>query len=163
MTAPGLKRQGTSPDTSTIVDSKPNSQGPPSIIISILPLKSNSTWEALVGLGLPDVLALGAAIGVPLAVIRACAILSSGNLIATVSRPPLVSFGTISLFLNIIVKGPGQKWSASLTAVSGISVTNLLSWERSEMCSISGLSEGLPLAEYIFIDAEGLRPSPPKP
>ena len=48
--------------------------------------------------GLPDVLALGAAIYPPEALISACAMVSDGKRTATVESPPVVSSGTASLF-----------------------------------------------------------------
>ena len=54
------------------------------------------TWAAVVGLGLPDRLALGAAMGTPDAAIRARAAWLSGMRTATVSRPAVTSSGTIS-------------------------------------------------------------------
>ena len=87
---PGLSITGTSPVTSTIVDSRPMSTAPPSITMSILPSRSSMTCEALVGLGLPDELALGAAIGTPEAFISSLAILFEGILTATLSSPPVV-------------------------------------------------------------------------
>ncbi len=59
---PGRNITALLPDTSTIVDSIPMSGLPPSIIISIVPSRSSITCFACVGLGLPDKLALGAAI-----------------------------------------------------------------------------------------------------
>ena len=66
------------------------------------------TCAAVVGLGLPDVFALGAASGKPHFLIISCAIGWDGILIATVSSPAQTSFGIISLFGSIIVSGPGQ-------------------------------------------------------
>ena len=57
---------------------------------------SCKTWSALVGLGLPERLALGAAMGTPLAAMRARAASLSGMRTATVSRPAVTSSGTIS-------------------------------------------------------------------
>ena len=57
-----------------MVDSIPIPTGPPSMIMAILPLRSSATWAASVGLGLPDVLALGAAIRQPLLLMRSSAI-----------------------------------------------------------------------------------------
>src|SRR5699024_5810089 len=93
----------------------------------ILPYKSSTTWVAFVGLGLPEVLALGAAIGTPANSIIFKAILLLGILIATVDKPPVILSGTIELFLNIKVKGPGQNFSIILSATSGISSTNSFS------------------------------------
>ena len=57
-----------------MVDSIPMPTGPPSIIMASLPLRSSATCAASVGLGLPDVLARGAAIRQPLLLIRSSAI-----------------------------------------------------------------------------------------
>ena len=67
----------------------------------------------MVGDGLPEVFALGAAIGTPDSFIIALAILLSGSLTATVSSPPLVASGTIFLFFKTTVIGPGQYFFAS--------------------------------------------------
>ena len=64
---------------------------------------------------------------------------------ATVSSPPVVSFGTIADFFMMIVSGPGQKASASFFAAAGISVTSGGSSSIALMWTISGLSEGRPL------------------
>jgi hypothetical protein len=47
-----------------------------------------------------------------------------GIRIATVSNPPVVLYGTALLFLNIMVKGPGQKASANFNPISGHSTVN---------------------------------------
>jgi hypothetical protein len=94
------------------------------MIASILPSRSSVTCEALVGLGLTDVFAEGAARGKPQRLIIALAISSEGILTATVSRPPQISSGIISLLGRIIVRGPGQNFSASAIALSGIVFTN---------------------------------------
>jgi hypothetical protein len=51
---------------SRIVDSTPNGVAPASSTASISPLRSCSTWSAVVGLGRPNLFALGAAMGVTL-------------------------------------------------------------------------------------------------
>ena len=58
-------------------------------------------------------MALGAAIYRLEAFINIEAIGSEGIRIPTVSKPPVISYGTMSLFFKIIVKGPGQKCSAN--------------------------------------------------
>ena len=88
---PGRRIIGVSSVISTIVDSSPIIDEPPSRIISILPSKSLFTCEALVGDGRPDKLAEGAATNPPAALINSSAILLSGILTATVSSPPVVS------------------------------------------------------------------------
>ena len=148
---------------STIVDSNPIPTCPPSMIISMASPRSSSTCSAIVGLGLPDVLALGAATKPPPAFISSCAILSLGNRTATLSRPPVVSRGTISAFGRIMVSGPGQYFSARILAPSGISVVIFSNCSSSAMCTISGLSDGLPFAAYIFMEACGSSAFPPSP
>ena len=115
-------------------------------MISILPSISSITYFATVGLGLPERFALGAAIYPPLASISALAILFEGILTATVSKPPVVSFGTTSFLLNIMVKGPGQYLSASFNASEGMSLTIFPKAFKFEICTIKGLSLGLPFA-----------------
>ena len=88
--APGRSTVGIRQDTSTMVDSTPMPTGPPSIIISMRPFMSCQTWSAVVGLGRPEVLALGAATGTPARAIRRLATGSLGIRMATVSRPPVV-------------------------------------------------------------------------
>ena len=107
--APGRRIIGGSTVISRIVDSRPISTLPLSRIISIFPSRSSLTCCAVVGLGLPDVLALGADTNPPAARITAAANGSLGILTATVSSPPVVPYGTTSLFSKIIVSGPGQK------------------------------------------------------
>ena len=106
------------------VDSTPYSQSPPSIIASILPIISSITYFALVGLGKPDVFALGAAIGHPLAFISACAVSFIGIRTATVSSPPETVLPTLSLFGKIIVSGPGKNASISAFAFGVTSLTS---------------------------------------
>jgi len=108
-------------------------------------------------------LALGAATGTPDSRMSVMATESLGMRTATVSSPPVVPYGTASLFGNIMVSGPGQNASISFFAVSGISATRGFKSEKSAMCAISGLSEGLPLAAYIFLEESGFSASPPRP
>ena len=91
-------------------------------------------------------LALGAAIGSPASCMSLLAIGCEGILIATVESPPVVSFGIQSAFFMIIVSGPGQNLSASRYASSGTSLQSFFSSAISAICTISGLSEGLPFA-----------------
>ena len=109
VTYPGRRIIGSPSDRSIMVDSSPISEEPPSIIISTLPLRSSITYFATVGLGLPERLALGAAMYPPAARISAAAILLEGIRTATVESPPVVAIGTRSVFLKIMVNGPGQK------------------------------------------------------
>ena len=68
---------------------------------------------AVVGLGRPDVLPLGAAMGTPAASMMASVTGWFGQRTPTVSSPPVVRRGTISRRGRIMVSGPGQKFSAS--------------------------------------------------
>jgi hypothetical protein len=86
----------------------------------ILPSKSLDTCSDVVGLGLPEIFADGAAIGTPVSCINVCAILFSGILTATVLIPPVVIFGTIFDFLSTNVSGPGQNLLINSCAVFGI-------------------------------------------
>ena len=95
---------------------------------SILPSISAITSLALVGLGLPERLALGAAIGQHAAFIKSRAGLLSGILTATVSSPPVVLSGTPGFFFTTRVRGPGQKFSIRAT-MSGESI--LVNWPMS--------------------------------
>ena len=121
MIYPGLKITGTSPVISKIVDSRPMALSPPSIIISTRPSRSSDTCEYRVAEGLPDLLALGAAIANPQAFIRLRAILSEGHLTATVDSPPVVSSGISGFFFKTKVSGPGQNRDTRAFAPSGIS------------------------------------------
>ena len=107
-----------------MVDSTPISVTPPSIIASIRPSISCNTASTVVGLGFPDKLALGPAIGTPQARIHSLVNSNAGHRIATVSSPPEISKGTISFFGKTIVKGPGQKASISFLSRGVISQTN---------------------------------------
>ena len=123
------------------------------MIISILPSRSSITCSAFVVLGLPDALALGAAIGIPASFISLLAIGCDGIRIATVSSPPVVSFGTLSDLKSIMVSGPGQNLSARALALPGMSFTKGVISSKLDICTISGLSDGLPFAAYILADA----------
>ena len=110
------------------------------------PARSSSTACAVVGLGLPDVLALGAARGTPAARIRASATSFSGIRTPTVARPPVMPRGTASLRRNTSVKGPGANAAKRRSAISGTSSATSSSMARCAMCRIRGLSEGRPFA-----------------
>ena len=68
---PGRSSRGGVTVRSMMVLSTPTRHGPPSTIASILPSISSSMSAAVVGLGLPEVLPLGAATGTPAACIMA--------------------------------------------------------------------------------------------
>ena len=91
---PGLSIVGTSDVRSKTVDSIPIAVLSPLTIASILPSISSATSSNVVGLGLPEMLALGAAIGTPAASMISAASRRDGHLTATVSSPPVVTSGT---------------------------------------------------------------------
>ena len=84
---PGRRRTGCFPVRSRMVDSTPRLQGPPSTRPLILPSMSSMTSWAVVQLGRPDTLALGAAMGTPASRIIARATGWLGHRTATVSSP----------------------------------------------------------------------------
>ena len=95
-----------------MVLSTPTPQGPPSKMASIFPSISSHMCWAQVGLGRPEVLPEGAAMGT-----SACRITSrvkgwSGQRTPTVSSPPVVTLGTLARRWRIMVRGPGQNRSA---------------------------------------------------
>ena len=108
-------------------------------------------------------MALGAAIYTPELLISSAATGWLGILIATVPSPPVMESGTLSFFLRIIVSGPGQNFSASTSALSGTSLAKSYNALTSAICTISGLSEGLPLAAYILAEAFASSASAPSP
>ena len=114
-----------SPSTLITVDSNPMSVEPPSNIYATFPSSSSIISSTLVPLGFPETFALGAAIGTPDFSINSFAIKLLGILIPTVSRFAVTTSGIISLLLrlNIIVSGPGQKFSISFFSNSVISST----------------------------------------
>ena len=121
------------------------------------------TWAAVVGLGLPDRLADGAASGRPLAVMSARATGCDGIRIATVPSPALTLAGIRGERGKIMVSGPGQKASASRRAVSGIAVTSGSISSNRAICTINGLSCGRPLASKIRATAASLVASAASP
>ena len=82
---------------------------------------------------------------------------------ATVSSPPVVSQGSSGRLGRMIVSGPGQKAFASSTASRGTCAATFSMSSILQICTIRGLSEGLPLAAYIFFEDSGLKASPPSP
>ena len=62
-----------------------------------------------------------------------------------------------------MVNGPGQKASAKRSTVSGISSTIGFNASIEHICTINGLSDGLPFAAYIFLEDSLFRASPPNP
>ena len=117
----------------------------------------------MVGLGRPEVLALGAATGVPASSISLLATGSDGIRTATVSSPPVVPFGTLPLFGKISVSGPGQNASISFFPASGISRTRGSMSSFFAMWAMRGLSDGRPFAAYILRAASSFSASAPRP
>ena len=126
VTYPGRRSTGVSSANEIMVDSTPTEHGPPSIIASTLPIRSCTQCSKVVGLGLPERFADGAARGKPDFSIIFCATGCDGKRTATVGRFALVTSGILSLFFIIMVKGPGQNFSARIFAFSGTSSTTSL-------------------------------------
>ena len=123
---------------------------------------SSSTCAAVVGLGLVDRFALGAATGTPAAFSIALATGWLGIRMPTVSSPAVTTSGTACFFRHSTVSGPGQKRSMRRSAVS-VGSHSASSWERSQMCTISGLSAGRPFAAKMARTASAFRASAPRP
>src|SRR5699024_4551426 len=94
---------------STTVDSTPTLAGPPSSMPAIFPFKSSSTCSAAVGLGFPEIFALGAAIGRPELEIKSNATSLSGIRTPTVVNPAVTLDASFPLLFNTYVIGPGEK------------------------------------------------------
>ena len=109
---PGRRSRGGSCVRSSTVDSTPTAQLPPSMIMSIRPPTSSSTSWAEVQLGRPEVLALGAAMAIPASRIMARVTGWLGQRTPTVSRPAVVSSGTVGWRFKTMVSGPGQNFRA---------------------------------------------------
>ncbi len=161
--APGLSIVGVSLVKSNTVLSIPTLHGPPSNINGILPFISSYTNRASVGLTLPLILADGAANGKFDRLIVSNASSLFGILIPTVSRPAVVTYGTKGCFFNTIVKGPGENFSHNKYADSGISTATIFALFASSICTINGLSCGLPFARKIFLTAFALSAFAAKP
>ena len=160
---PGLSIVGTSDVRSRTVDSIPIAVLSPLTIASILPSISSATSSNVVGLGLPERLALGAAIGTPAASIISAASRRDGHLTATVSSPPVVTSGTPEFLRSTKVIGPGQSllirdFCSSVTPeATPLSISMFATW------TIIGLSLGLPFASYICFVAVASRAFAPSP
>jgi hypothetical protein len=150
VTIPGRRMRGGSVARVMTVLSTPTSHAPPSMTASILPSISAITSLALVGLGLPEIFALGAAIGLSEISMRSSADLLSGILTATVSRFPETTLEILSLFFIIIVSAAGQNFSAIILTFSGISLTSGAKSSSFAICTIRGLSLGRPFAMKIL-------------
>ena len=147
-TPPRRRMIGSSPVTSTTVDSRPTAVAPPSRIIATRFPRSASTCAAVVGLTRPDRLALGAAIGRSTARSRACAMAwlgtRNGNGFERRRWP------------DRRPRSPAA-WPSPATALpartlppaadrGGVSAPSLAAASTSGTCTISGLKRGRPLA-----------------
>ena len=106
----------------------------------------NVVGGAVVGDGLPNMFADGAAIGTFAVSMNFSATAFDGMRIATVSRPVVTRSGTLSDFFNTNVKGPGQKRAASFSASGGTSLASLYRSSIFSICTIRGSSSGRFLA-----------------
>ena len=124
---------------------------------------SSSTCSAVVGLGRPLRLALGAAIGQPAARISLRASAFAGRRMPTVSSPALTASGMQSALGRISVIGPGQNASISFRAAAGIARTSGGISSTQATCVISGLSCGRPFASKILATARASSAFAPSP
>src|SRR6266446_6324168 len=148
---------------SRTVDSTPTGVGPPSRISSMRPSRSSRTCSARVGLGHPERLADGAAMGRPLASISARATGWDGTRAATVSSPPVVMSGTVAARGRTRVRGPGQKRAATSRARRGTRAATLSSAAALARWTINGLPRGRSLASKIRATARPDWASAPSP
>jgi hypothetical protein len=107
------------------------------------------TCREVVGLRQLNLLALGAAMGVPASLIRVRAVSWRGIRIATVPRPDVTMSGTELFLGRITVSGPGQNLSTRAYVFLSIPVEILLISEQSAMCTMSGSKKGLCFASKI--------------
>ena len=145
------------------VDSTPTAHSPPSRISGRRPSISVKTSCALVGLGLPERLAEGAAKAQPLCRMMACTTGWLGIRMPTVSRPAQHSAATSGPRGMMMVRGPGQNAAISSWARSGTSLTRPGSMSGPAMWTMRGLSCGRPFATKIFLTASPLRASAAMP
>src|SRR3954465_10236841 len=160
---PGRNTAGIPWLISTMVDSIPTSQGPPSTTRSTASPSSSRTCCADVADRRPNRLADGAAIPPPNARNNRCAIGCEGTRTPTVSCPPVTRSLTWAARLNTMVSGPGQNFSASAHAPRGTSAAQYFRSLASATCTITGWSAGRPLAANSFLIAAGFEASAPSP
>ena len=130
------------------------------------PSSCSSTWSAVVGERRPKRFALGAAIGVPAARMRARAVSCRGRRTPTVSSPARTSPGTSARAAATIVSAPGQKASARSVMRGSERACAVKSWERSArsaMCTMSGSKVGRPFASKIRATAGASKAFAPRP
>ena len=108
VTPPGRSTVGGSVVVSTTVDSSPTSVSSDTMMAETRPIISSITCSLFVGLGRPEILALGAAMGTPADLMSPRAMRLEGKRTATVSSPAVTTSGTPLLLCMISVKGPGQ-------------------------------------------------------
>ncbi len=147
-----------------MVDSTPTAHAPPSRISGILSPSPCATCSAVVGLTVPEMLALGAATGRPNAASIFRASGWTGKRTPTVSSPALTKceIGLSDVFFITIVSGPGQNFSASFFAAGDISA-NRSTQETSAMWAIRGLNCGRPFVSKIDATAISFAASAPNP
>ena len=149
-----------------IVLSRPIFVEPPSSIIDkfLSFLKYSKTWSASVGLSELEVLALGAAIGLPKDLINFNAVVLLGILTPIVSKFALANSLILDsfFFFKITVIGPGQKRSLNFLISSFISQFSS-TWSKDEKWIIKGLNSGLFLVSKILAIARLFVASPPSP
>ena len=163
VTAPGLSRRGRAGFLmSTIVDSRPIRDGPPSRIERIRPPSPWRTCSAVVGLTYPNGLALGAARGVPAARMSRRKRGWDGMRTATLSRPADTMPGTAGFLGSTRVSGPGQNRRASLRA-AGFAVATRPRSRHEAICTMSGSVIGRPLAVKMRRQAPALNASAASP
>ena len=116
------------------------------------------------GLGFPEEFAEGPTIGLPNAVIKFNVVSFFGILNAAVFKPPVTVLDKLPSFIfNTIVNEPGQNFSIIFSTSLLNDGTNLFTISNDDTVTIKGLSDGLPLAKYIFFAATSFKPSPPNP
>ena len=173
--APGRSSTGTPRVQSTMVDSMPTPQGPPSSTSRASP-SSSCTCKAVVGLTRPKRLALGAARphtggppssgllpGAAQACSTAWATGWAGQRRPTLSWPPVAAVATPLKRGRMSVSGPGQNASTRAWAKAGTSRAKCVMPDASATCTISGWSLGLPLAAKICATAASLLASAASP
>ncbi len=163
---PGRSSTGAPREQSTMVDSMPTSQAPPSSTSSASP-NSAATCAAVVGLTRPKRLALGAASPctprAAQAASSACATGCAGQRRPTVGWPPAAASAMPGRRGRISVNGPGQKASISRPAKAGTSAAKRATPAWLATWTISGWSAGRPLAAKMPRTAASLPASAARP
>ena len=153
---PGRKMVGAPRLQSTMVDSMPTTQSPPSSMGTAAP-NSSATCAAQVGLTRPKRLALGAARPSTPRSAQVCSSASACGC-AGIRRPmllcpPAAAAATSGRRGKISVKGPGQNCCISACAKAGMSCAKTLACSGAAICTINGWSAGLPLVLKICATA----------